>query len=273
MDRINAGNSIFRGWWSRHRAQHGVLGGLHHCITDLWEFVRDSTPARRRARFGDIDFDCDYRVNTTAAGQSWRTRLRALLAGAPYQPSEPALFHEMMCALATAESLNGRRPTTDDRRLADDFPFEQFAFLDLGSGKGRVLLLASDYPFQRIVGIELLPELHREALQNIARYKSATQRCFAIESHRGNARDIELPADPLVIYLFNPLPEPDLAFFISHLEDSLRQIPRSAYLIYHNPLLEHVLARSPLLHKIDGTHQYAIYASSAPSVPPRCSSV
>lgn len=266
-------SSAFRAWWARHCAQHGVLGGLRHCAADLWEFVRDSTPARRRARFGDIDFDCDYRVNTTAAGQSWRTRLQALLAGAPYQPTEPALFHEMMHALAEAEralwpTVNDRRPTTGER----SFPWCQFTFLDLGSGKGRALLLASDYPFQRIIGVELLPELHREALQNIAKYSSPNQRCLAIESRCDNARDIQLPNDPLVVYLFNPLPEPDLALFISHLEASLRQFPRPVFLIYHNPLLEHVLARA-LLHKIAGTHQYAIYASSVASVPPLCPSV
>jgi hypothetical protein len=235
---------IYRDWWARHRAQHGFLGALLHCARDLWEFARDSTPARRRARFGDIDFDCDYRVNTTAAGQSWRTRLRALLAGAPYQPSEPALFHEMLTAL----------PIKHD----------QFTFVDIGSGKGRALLLASHYPFKKIIGVELLPELHNEAVDNIARYYPASQRCSALESHCANARAFDLPPGPLVVYLFNPLPEPDLATFISRLEAALQPHPRPVYLIYHNPLLEPVLARSPKLHKIAGTHQYSIYASTTP---------
>ncbi|HZU22794.1 MAG TPA: class I SAM-dependent methyltransferase [Terriglobales bacterium] len=124
------------------------------------------------------------------------------------------------------------------------------------------MLLASEYPFHRILGIELLPELHREALHNIARYSSPTQQCTAIESHCANASNFEFPPEPLVLYLFNPLPEPDLAAFISRLEDSLRLMPRSVYLIYHNPLLEHVLARSRVLRKIGGTHQYAIYATA-----------
>lgn len=264
----------FRSWWSRHRTRHGFLGALRHCAADLWEFARDSTPARRRARFGDIDFDCEYRVNTTAAGQAWRTRLRALLAGAPYQPTEPALFYEMMRSLELA--ARAERPTANNRRPAAkewSFAFPEFAFLDIGSGKGRALLLASAYPFRKIVGVELLPELHAEAMQNIARYRSPTQRCFNIESRCANARDFELPPGPTIIYLFNPLPEPDLANFVSRLEDSLRANPRTVYLIYHNPVLEHVLARSPLLTKIGGTHQYAIYRSTLSSVTPPRSSV
>ena len=38
--------------------------------------------------------------------------------------------------------------------------------------------MASEYPFRRIVGVELLAELHEIALQNIARYRSEGQKCF-----------------------------------------------------------------------------------------------
>ena len=142
---------------------------------------------------------------------------------------------------------------------------EQFTFLDVGSGKGRALLLASDYPFHAIVGIELLPELHRQAFQNIARYRSPSQQCFSIDSRCGNARDLEFPSGPLVIYLFNPLPEPDLAIFVSRLEESLRAHPRPCCILYHYPLLEHVLSRSRWLARIAGTRQYSIFVASAPA--------
>ena len=32
----------------------------------LWEFARDSTPERRRQRYGDMDYDWEHRVNTTS---------------------------------------------------------------------------------------------------------------------------------------------------------------------------------------------------------------
>ena len=43
-----------------------------------------------------------------------------------------------------------------------------FEFIDYGSGKGLIVLLASEYPFKRITGVELSPMLHATALQNLA---------------------------------------------------------------------------------------------------------
>jgi SAM-dependent methyltransferase len=143
--------------------------------------------------------------------------------------------------------------------LEIDFP--GFTFIDVGSGKGRVLLMAADYPFRRILGIELLPDLHRVAQENISAYKSDSQRCFAVEAVRGDAREFVFPAEPILLYLFNPLPEAGLLKVIANLENSLSEHPRTVYLLYHNPLLEHVLAKSSALTKTGGTHQYLVFRS------------
>jgi hypothetical protein len=47
----------------------------------------------------------------------------------------------------------------------------------------------------------------------------------------------------------------------ANLERSLRDHPRPVFVIYHNPLLEHVLSERPLLRKITGTHQYSLFSS------------
>ena len=54
-------------------------------------------------------------------------------------------------------------------RLA--FDFEKYTFFDLGSGKGRALLIASEYPFHAIAGVELSPKLHAIAKANLAAYR------------------------------------------------------------------------------------------------------
>src|SRR5581483_8507131 len=72
---------------------------LREVLGEAWYFLRDSTPSRRRQRYGDIQFDFDHNVNTTAAALAWRTRLRGLLGGSLYQPTEESLFREMMAAL------------------------------------------------------------------------------------------------------------------------------------------------------------------------------
>jgi SAM-dependent methyltransferase len=231
-----------RRWWRNVAARKGRLAASRALLAGLWEFARDSTPARLRQRYGDSEYDWDHRVNTMSAAVGWRDRLLGVFHS-PYQPTEPALFHEMLDALQKDEPLN----------------FEDFTFFDLGSGKGRALLMASDYSFRRIVGVELLPTLHEIAEENLRQYKNESQKCFAIEAICTDATSFVMPDEPLVMYLFNPFPEAGLRQVIFHLEESLRAHPRAVYVLYHNPLLEHVLGDSGVLRKIGGTGQYSVF--------------
>jgi len=241
--RISLSRSAWE-WWKAISDREGRVAATRQLLTALWEFARDSTPERRRQRFGDAEFDWDHRVNTTSAALSWRNRLFGVFHS-PYQPTEPTLFHEMLEAL--------REQTQAD--------FHDFMFIDLGSGKGRTLLMASDYPFRRILGMDLLPALHQAAQENLGNYKSESQKCFALESICANATNFVFPAEPTILYLFNPFPEQGLRRVIANLEQSLRTHPRAVYVLYHNPLLENVLSQSPMLSRIGGTHQYSIYKS------------
>jgi SAM-dependent methyltransferase len=139
--------------------------------------------------------------------------------------------------------------------------FPDFTFVDLGSGKGRTLLMASDYPFHRIIGIELLPSLHAIAQENIRVYRSQTQKCFAVESICTDARNFAFPGEPIVGYLFNPFPEDILRQVIQNFEVSLEQHPRPAYLIYHNPVLPFVIENNRKFRKIINSDYYSIYVS------------
>jgi SAM-dependent methyltransferase len=233
-----------RRWWKEIAAREGRVAATFQLLGALVEFVRDSTPERRRQRYGDAEYDWEHRVNTTSAAVGWRDRLLGAFHS-PYQPTESVLFHEMIAALSGQAG----------------FEFGEFIFIDLGSGKGRTLLMASDYPFRRIVGVELLPALHRAAQENLGKYRSESQKCFAIESICGDATEFVFPVEPMVLFLFNPFPEAGLRRVIEKLEQSLREHPRKIYVLYHNPLLEHVLGGSAAVKKISGTHQYAVYVS------------
>jgi SAM-dependent methyltransferase len=236
-------------WWKENSTRDGVLSTAKRLISTLWEFVRESTPSRRRQRYGDVEYDWDYRVDTTSATVEWRDRLLGHFHS-PYQPTEPALFREML------ESMIGASPTLPSSR----FDFRGFTFIDIGSGKGRALLMAADYPFRRILGIELLPQLHRVAQQNIAKYKSDSRQCFDIDCLLGDASQFAFPPEPTVLYLFNPLPESGLVKLVSSMEHSLREHHRPMFVLYHNPLLEHVLTRNAAFKRIAGTPQYSIFA-------------
>ena len=190
------------GAWVRETVRtRGALGALRYYALGTFELLRDLTPGRRRSRYGDIDYDFEHGVDTTWATVSLQTRFRELLSGGQYQPSEPELFRQILRAL----------PAKPDG----------FTFIDLGSGKGRTLLMASDFAFQRIIGVELLTELDAIAKQNIARYHGDQQKCFAIESQAQDAREFVFPAEPMVLYLFNPFPEHVLRVVLANLRDSL----------------------------------------------------
>ncbi len=232
-------------WWKYAAAFEGPWRASRRLRGVLWEFVRDSTPERRRLRFGDADYDWDHRVNTTSGAVAWRDRLLGMFHS-QYQPTEPGAFHEML----------------DSLRERTGIDFQDFVFMDLGSGKGRTLLMASDYPFRRITGVELLPALHQIAQENLAQYSNPAQKCFALESICADANDFPFPDDPLVIYMFNPLPESGMRRVCHNLEQSLRARPRPIYVLYHNPLLEHVLSESKALHKVAGTEQWSVFRGS-----------
>ena len=229
-------------WWTQAAACEGYLRATRRLLRVLIEFLHDSTPERLRQRFGDADYDWDYRVNTTSGAVAWRDRLLGVFHS-EYQPTDLPAFHEMLDALQRQTNLD----------------FRDFSFLDLGSGKGRTLLMASDYPFRRIVGVELLPSLHQIAQQNLRQYKSESQKCFALESICADATTFPFPEDPLVIYLFNPFPESGMRRVLSNIEKTLQAHPRALYVLYYNPLLEHVLTSNARLVKIAASHQYSIF--------------
>jgi|RhiMethySRZTD1v2_1073278.scaffolds.fasta_scaffold306554_1 SAM-dependent methyltransferase len=150
---------------------------------------------------------------------------------------------------------------------------DTFAFVDMGSGKGRALLVASEYAFAKIVGIELSPQLHRIAEANIKRYSPASQQCTVFQLHCMNVADYAYGPEPVVLFLFDPFGRETLRSVIANLEASLSVKPREAFVVYIYPQFEDVLLRSPLLRKVSEGgprwrpwSRYVVYAASAPGM-------
>jgi SAM-dependent methyltransferase len=228
----------------RESVHHRGIGGtLKFLGEEAKEIFLDSLPERRRSRFGDIDYDCDFGVDTTWARLPWRVRLRELAAERLYQPTDPQEFRELMAAV-----------------LID---FTEFTFIDLGSGKGRALLMASEYPFREIIGVEIQPELHAIAEQNISRFSSPEVRCRNISSICADARDYEFPAVPMLLYLFNPFPDYVFEAVLRKLEKSVSEFPRPVYIVYNTPMEKPVIERARFLQKLRETDRYQIYRAVA----------
>ena len=126
-------------------------------------------------------------------------------------------------------------------------------FIDLGCGKGRTLLLASDYPFRAIIGIEISRELCGMAVENVKTYCSRRRRCSNISVRCQGIDEFEYsaygPSDHLLVYLFNPCGE-------AVLRAGLQKIHRVVAcgglvtIIYVNPTCRELLEKSKWLVQV-----------------------
>jgi len=108
-------------------------------------------------------------------------------------------------------------------------------FLDIGSGMGRLVFQAArDYPFRRVIGVELSEELSTVARGNIDRNRHRLQ-CEDVELVVADVLDYRVPDDVTVVFLYNPFVGDLFAASIEKLLASLDRNPRRMRVIYGNP--------------------------------------
>jgi len=124
--------------------------------------------------------------------------------------------------------------------------YGDYTFIDFGSGKGRAVLLAAQYPFQKVIGVEFAEELHRTAELNWHSYVRQPEVCCRVaEWHCMDAVAFPLPANPLVIYLYNPFGSTVMSKLIENVIRSCNSNPRSIYVLYLNPVIGHLWEAVP----------------------------
>ena len=105
-------------------------------------------------------------------------------------------------------------------------------FLDVGSGMGRVLLVAARHPFKRVIGVEQNVEMTEIARGNVERSRRRL-RCQDVELVAGDVLDWPIPDDLTLVYLYCPFPEQVLERFMERLLASVDRSPREVRLIYN----------------------------------------
>jgi SAM-dependent methyltransferase len=172
-----------------------------------------SWPERRRCRRVDLEFDRAHAVDTAGV-----VRLQSLQLesdnrefGVRYEATNPDWFRQLL----------GELP----------IKYSEFVFIDFGSGKGRALMLASEYPFARVVGVEFSPQLVETARRNLERFQSDRQCCRAFELVCADAVDFELPDQPAVLYFYNPFGEPVLRRVLENVRSSATASARPIYAV------------------------------------------
>jgi SAM-dependent methyltransferase len=137
-------------------------------------------------------------------------------------------------------------------RTEPQAPIERTVFLDVGAGKGRAMLLASQFPFRRVEGIELSPTLTRIAKRNIALWEKhpASELLAPIALQEADATRYPLPACACLAFLFHPFELPVLKRFLAHVERSLERRPHPFDLIYANTEHDAWLDRHPAFTRV-----------------------
>ncbi len=121
-------------------------------------------------------------------------------------------------------------------RAAQPYDASQYTFIDYGAGKGRALVLAAGFDFQRVVGVELFASLHADAMANVAAFRARDERARKIELLCMDAAAYPPPSGDLFCYFYNPFDDVVMRKVLNRLSDAHRAEPRRILVAYSNPV-------------------------------------
>jgi tRNA1(Val) A37 N6-methylase TrmN6 len=127
------------------------------------------------------------------------------------------------------------------------------AIVDFGSGKGGVLITFAKYPFSKITGVELLPELVAIAEQNFKILKISN--VTMVVSDASEFSDLD---DYNYFYFYSPFPRNVMAAVLHNIQSSLLKKPRFVHLIYCNPEFHDILESASPFHKTEEFYHHQL---------------
>lgn len=119
-------------------------------------------------------------------------------------------------------------------------PPSTYTFLDIGAGKGRAILLASEFRFREVVGVELNAAMVKVAQRNVDIWTRAhatdptAQAISPVRVVHDDALNLPLPARPTVVFLFHPFEEPLVAALLRRIETAFARHPGELDILYVN---------------------------------------
>jgi len=175
-----------------------------------------------RARFSwwikhglGIVFDALHGVDTTAGQAAWPLEIASANRDKAV-PYDPAPWRVLRRSLQRG-SLQARG----------------FTFVDVGCGKGKVLLSALALPFNRIVGVEFSPSLCRIAEENVASARFLRRSCSAVQIICCDAVEYRIPEEPAIFFLYNPFAYEVMETVLGNIVRAHARVPYPRYLIFY----------------------------------------
>lgn len=182
-------------------------------------------------------FDLEFGVRTSGlvAGRHLATGHRHDRHNTAYYAIAPSVFQAMIVRW---------------RRSHPAGPIDAYTFVDLGAGMGRAVLLASQLPFRRVVGVELNPTLARIARRNLALWRAAGRAAAPSHVLCGDAAAFRFPPGPCVAFLFNPFGAAVMRRLLQSMAARFAARAGELDILYVNNEQEAVLRRQPGLARL-----------------------
>jgi SAM-dependent methyltransferase len=186
--------------------ERGALATLRIAASTMWCTLLDVLDERT------------YRTNTAGNVPLESLEIRSENKAHAAECCSPSPFRLIQKALRAVQAFRGGG-------------FSGSTLVDFGCGRGRVLLVASEFGFKKLIGVEFSPDICREAERNVAAYVAREKAPVDFEIANADAARFEIPPDADVFYVFA---------FDGHMTDriarniarSREQFPRPIWTIY-----------------------------------------
>jgi SAM-dependent methyltransferase len=144
--------------------------------------------------------------------------------------------HDLFIAgYAGVPPLGFRAAVAQWQSLGLRYPLEEYAFVDLGCGKGRAVLLSSELGFREAVGVELNAGLAEIARANAAIWTAGGKAKSPIRIECRDATEVEWPSGPCLVYMYNPFAEPVMRAVLEVLRERFGGRRDELEIVYQKP--------------------------------------
>jgi tRNA A58 N-methylase Trm61 len=131
------------------------------------------------------------------------------------------------------------------------------------SHKGRLLLIASEYGFKRVIGVEFSHDLCEQARKNLLLFRKKVELDVDIEIIESDVVNYEIKDDENV-FLFSPFDEIVMAAVLENINISLEKKLRRVWLIYNSPVHRDIIERNfvKLKDYVYGGAEFIVYMNN-----------
>jgi SAM-dependent methyltransferase len=205
---------------------HGPLGTLWRILAKA-RGALDGVPGVRGALLGMtrgtaafqqyLDRSYDRRYGTDTAGiiatKDLQIERGSRVLGNWYEPVSENIFGQIM-----------RQIRFDPKR---------YECVDLGSGKGRGLIMAAEFGFPKVVGVEFARDLHVIAQRNIKIYEERIGRPSGVSVVCLDAQEYEIPEGNLFIFFYSPFTGSVMERVVNNIRASYLKNRRPVIIVFY----------------------------------------